>query len=120
MNHCIIAINDGKEYQSILCIYEGKLDETLRDYYSSATAARELVELGDINSISKNEVNAFHRDWSISWRYTKPQYYSDKYALLQYCEATGLELLFLHEDGEWQVLNFGRTFEYEHWSVRTG
>ena len=111
MNHCILAMKENEDYLSVLCIYQGQLSNLLTQHYNSFDKAYSLVELGDINSIDADEVNAFHRDWGISWRYTKPQYYPNKASLLKYCEATGLDLLFLFEDDQWQKIDFSQEFE---------
>ncbi|VUD56391.1 hypothetical protein TDB9533_02046 [Thalassocella blandensis] len=111
MNHCILAMKENNDYLSVLCIYEGHISTMLQQHYNSEDKARSLVELGDINSIQEDEVNAFHRDWGISWRYTKPQHYSDKSSLLQYCEATGLDLMFLFDGQKWEKVEFEQNFE---------
>lgn len=113
MNHCILAMKENNDYLSVLCIYEGQISSLLEQHYNSEAKARSLVELGDINNIQEHEVNAFHRDWGISWRYTKPQHYADKSSLIQYCEASGLDRLFLFDEDEWQTVEFEESFDLE-------
>jgi len=110
MKHCIIAVKERLQYRCVFCQYETEIGPVLTAFYEHFDAAKALVELGDINSLEQTKVSAFHRDWGFDWQYTKPQLCQSKQALYDYSEATGLSLLYIFEDGQWQTERFEERF----------
>lgn len=102
----IALLIDNQHYKSIYCHHDGYEEKPgvgykLRHYYNSEQQVKELIELGDLSSISQDNVDAYHRDWGRP-RHQNQSQITRSYEALR-CLAIGKDADYLYrfENGEW-------------------
>ncbi len=107
MKDCIIAVKNRHHYISLLCHHDELSDVggVLRGKYSSASAANELIALGDLNTLDE-------RDWGYIWNETVPLSHDNLKSLEKHCETIGAEKLHVYEDNAWESLTIDEPKQY--------
>lgn len=110
MSHnCMIAIKEGQKYRSIYCHFLAEEAEKvagpiLRNHYNSLPEATGLVDLGDLNDIDEQGIDAFYRDWGHPWNEVRPAIFSNKKTITEYAGLIRCRFLYVFEYDEWHTI----------------
>lgn len=102
MGYCILAIKDNHQYRSVYCRDQRDISHTLSHHYSSLSAAKCLVGLGDISQLNENNVRAYFRDWGFAWEYTHPKLFEKRSELLNHGRMGGADCVYIFDANHWE------------------
>lgn len=104
-NACIAISNSHHEMdlKGIYCHWDGgqELASTLQEHYNTWAHARELINDGDVSSVSKDYVDTYYSRGKEEWDRVKPTE-GDLDHLLK--SMTTVEYFHIFHDGEWEFL----------------
>ena len=95
---------DNGGYRSIYSHFDGDLvGQILRDHFPNESDAREIINLGDISFITKEEAKVY-KDLGDPWALVRPKLSTDLQALLNLAYETDAAFLHYWQEGQWHTI----------------